>query len=316
MKTNTQVSDILAIFAARESTKTAAAKLNAATGHIEAIARLPGLTPVNPSIVAAAQLARQVSDRAEADLAKRPKARREYAAKVIKIAEEIGLRAARIGGSYSGDTSHAVEWGDVASAYTVTERGEQYSRSCKYSKTDATHIVRLSATGVVELVENEALRAVSARDGLHLIRLAKDGAAVWVKTSGKQLTSEKGWIIGNGALCYHSTASREAAVKGYEKKLAIHNRQQAEAAERARAHRASPAGKAERRARLVARLCGGITATLADAQALGYCAPGIEQFQRAHGIGDTATLPQLIKSGNSSAARLALHIARKAKATA
>ena len=316
MKPNAQVSDILATLTARESAKTAAAKLNAATGHIEIISKLPGLTPVNPSIIAAAQLARQASDRAEASLAKRPKARREYAARVIKIAEEIGLRAARIGDSYSGDTSRYVTWHMEASAYTSTGQGEQYSRSCKYSKTDATHIVRLSAHGAVELVENEALRTASSRDGLHLISLAKDGAAVWVKTSGKQITSEKGWIIGTGALCYHSTASRDYAVKGYEKKLAIYNRQQAEAAERARAHRASPAGKAERRARLVARLCGGITATLADARALGYCTPGIEQFQRQHGIGDTATLPQLIKSGNSSAVRLALHVARKVKATA
>lgn len=316
MKTNAQTADILASLTAREAPKTAAAALSAATGHVEAITRKNALTPVDPSIIAAAQLARQAANRAEVDLAKRPKARRDYAARVIKIAEEIGLSAARIGGSYSGNTSHVVKWGDKATASTYTNRGAQYSRSCKYSKTDATHIVRLSASGAVELVENEALRTASARDGLHLISLASDGAAVWVRSSGKQITSESGWILGNGALCYHSTASREAAVKGYEKKLALHNRQQAEAAERARAHRASPEGKAERRARLVARLCGGITATLADARALGYCAPGIEQFQRAHGIGDTATLPQLIKSGNSSAVRLALHIARKAKVTA
>ena len=312
MKPDTQTSDILATLTARESAKTAAAKLNEATAHVKKISESPSLTPVNPSIIAAAQLARQEANRAEADLAKRPKARREYAARVIKIAEEIGLRAARIGGSYSGDTTHVVKWGDKATASTYTDQGEQYSRSCKYSKTDATHIVRLSAHGAVELVENEALRTASARDGLHLISLAPDGAAVWVKTSGKQLQSEAGWIIGNGAICYHSTASREAAVKGYEKKLTIHNRQQAEAAERARAHRArahraSPEGKAERRARLVARLCGGIAATLADARALGYCAPGIEQFQRTHGIGDTATLPQLIKSGNPAAQRLARH---------
>jgi hypothetical protein len=316
MKPNAQTADILATLTARESAKTAAAKLSAATSHIDIISRLPSLTPADPSIIAAAQLARQASDANAASLAKRPKARRDYAAKVIKIAEEIGLRAARIGGDYSGDVSHLVKWGDAPNAHTTISQGDRYSRSCKYSKNDATHVVTLAPSGVVELVENEALRTASARDGLHLISLMDDGAAVWAKVSGKQLTSESGWIIGNGAMCYHSTASRAAAVAGYDKKLAIHNRQQAEQAERARAHRASPAGKAERRARLVARLCGGITATLADARALGYCTPGIEQFQRTHGIGDTATLPQLVKSGNPAAQRLALHIARQSKATA
>jgi hypothetical protein len=52
-----------------------------------------------------------------------------------------------------------------------------------------------------------------------------------------------------------------------------------------------------RRARLVARLCDGIAATITDAKSLGYCEPGIRQFQARHGIGDVA---------------LALSIARKA----
>lgn len=69
--------------------------------------------------------------------------------------------------------------------------------------------------------------------------------------------------------------------------------------------------KAERRARLVARLCGNVRATIADARALGYCLPGIQAFQERHGIGDEATLPELVRTGDPSAVRLALSVARK-----
>lgn len=66
-------------------------------------------------------------------------------------------------------------------------------------------------------------------------------------------------------------------------------------------------------AALVARLCHGVTATLADARAMHYCEPGIRAFQERHGVGDTATLPELIRTGDPSAVRLALSIARKVR---
>jgi hypothetical protein len=52
---------------------------------------------------------------------------------------------------------------------------------------------------------------------------------------------------------------------------------------------------------------------IADAIALGFCRPGIEAFQSQHGIGDSAPLRALLASGNASAVRLALAVARKVR---
>lgn len=317
MKTQTRILDLVAHLAARATATTARTQRHALDTHTTLVLATDGPALLDPVIIARAHRARIAADAAAADLDKRPKARREQAKRAFEIAESLALLAAsRMGDSYSGETTHAVYWNAAnatAEAYTHTEQGDSYSgKARKYSKTDAHHIVRLDPAGVPTLVENEALCNASNRDGLPLISLKDDGAAVWIKSSGKQITAQAGWIIGNAAICYHSTKSREDAQKGYDKKHALHLQQQAEQAERARAYKASPAYKAERRARLIARLCGSLTATIEDARALGYCMPGIEQFQRSHGIGDTATLPQLIKSGNNSAVHLAMQIARKA----
>ena len=72
--------------------------------------------------------------------------------------------------------------------------------------------------------------------------------------------------------------------------------------------------KDERRARLIARLCN-VSATIADARAMGYCLPGIEAFQSQHHIGDAAPLRALLATGNPSAVRLALAVARKVRRT-
>jgi type II secretory pathway pseudopilin PulG len=319
MKTQTRILDILATLAARDTATTARIQRSGLDDHTTHILSLEGPPVLDPVIISRAHRARIAADAAAADLAKRPKNRRDQAAQAVTIAEAIALRAARRqGGSYSGDTTHAVRWNTdtshtTANAHTVTSSGEAYSgKARKYCKTDALHVVRLDPAGIPALVENEALRESSSRDGLPLISLKDDGSAVWLTSSGKQILSQAGWVIGNGTLCYHSTKSREDAQKGFDKKHALHLQQQAEQAERYRSFKASPAFKAERRARLIARLCGSLTATIADARALGYCTPGIESFQREHGVGDTATLPQLIKTGNHSAVSLALHLARKA----
>jgi hypothetical protein len=69
--------------------------------------------------------------------------------------------------------------------------------------------------------------------------------------------------------------------------------------------------KAARRAALIARLCNHAIATVDDAKALGYCQPGIEAFQTTHGIGNAASLPELVKTGNAAAVAFAISIARK-----
>ena len=55
------------------------------------------------------------------------------------------------GDRYSGDTAWYIRpcGRGGASASTATEYGDRYSKSCKYSKTDATHIIRLSLSDMV-----------------------------------------------------------------------------------------------------------------------------------------------------------------------
>lgn len=239
---------------------------------------------------------------AAAKVARLPRARRDAARRLVAQAEHLGLRAAGHGGSYSGETRRVVQWGDSAGAET--------SRRCTHNKTDAVHTVTLDPARVSLLIDSP-LANFYLCDNLPLIALDADGGAVWVRCKGHRITAESGWVIGDARGCYHSTESRADAVAGWTLKLAAMEAEKTrrEAAERAR--RASPEYKAERRTRLVARLCGGLTATLEDARALGFCTPGIEQFQRTHGIGNSAPLPVLARTGDPAAVRLALTVARK-----
>ena len=249
-----------------------------------------------------ARAARLAATAADASFAKLPPDRRARATTTLKMAWEIGKAAAQLGGEYSGDTGHHVNFSAKADARTDTQAGDRYSRSCKYSKTDATHIITLAPAGIPCLVESEALRLRSIADGLHLISLAPDGAAVWVRSVGKAIKAEAGWVAGNASVCYHSTKSAADAQAGFARKLSIMEREQ---------KLARAAGKIERRARLISRLCDGAVATIDDARALGYCLPGITAFQSAHKIGESATLPDLVRTGNGSAIALALSVARK-----
>lgn len=272
MKTQTTpVKDLLKLLAMRETETRAAAARADAQKALEAAIASP-LPLIDPVTLSRASAMRQACDAAKGAFARLPKPRRETAEHVAKTALEIGKKAAeRMGGSYSGDTSSRATFGEEACARTYTKSGEQYSRSCKYSKTDALHIVRLDPARVHGLVESARLRELSARDGLPLIALDEDGACVWVRSSGKQIASQSGWIVGDEHVCFHSTKSREDAVRGHTKKRKMLD---AEKTARELREKINTPGtpeyiahqKAERRARPVARLCGGITATIEDAR--------------------------------------------------
>jgi hypothetical protein len=294
-KPETTTKDIRATLAARNAAKEAQA---ARTSILSAFDSRADMFPH----IERATVTRNAAEETEAARMKIPAPRRALAASIIGTAERIGLVAARQGCDYSGETRHVVKWGDRATASTATSSGDQYSRSCTYKKTDAAHVVTLDPAGVALLCENETLRNLSACDGLHLIALYPDDSAVWVRQKGKAIVAESGWIVGNGQVCYHSTASREAAQKGFAKKYAAHL---------AELREIRKSRKEERRARLIARLCGNAKATIADARALGFCTPGIKAFQEQHGIGDEAPLPALVRTGNPAATRLALNLARK-----
>jgi hypothetical protein len=306
MKTTTKIADLEKYLAACKAAEQATAARDALDTQITASR--------DTAIAALDHYRLTLTEKAatESILHALPAERREKANVIRCTAEEIGKYAALVGADYSGTTRYLVRWTTAAtpSASTTTAKGDQYSSGCKYHKMDADHLVHLAPAWVPCLIESSDLRSLSALEGLPLIGMHEDGRAVWVKSGkGKKITSEIGWIANFGRTCYHSTKSREDAERGLQKKLAAERREwQADQQRRADALRHA---KDERRARLVARLCGSVTATLADAKALGFCTPGIESFQQRHGIGNSATLPQLVRTGNPSAVRLALAVARR-----
>lgn len=307
MKIQTKLNDLVTLIASNDATTKAQHDAERLTVACSVGSRESAISALDISLAS-----RGSASKALATFAKLPGARRDLATATKAKAETLGGRAVKFGGKYSGETARAVRWTafPFPKAETSTEKGHQYSRGCSYRKTDASHVVALSPEWAVLLAEREDVATLSERDGLPLIGWHADGRACWVKTKRGAITSETGWIAHFGATCYHSTTSQRAAEHGLAKKLASQRAFWASAAE-ARKNAAQYA-KDERRARLVARLCD-VDATIADARAMGYCLPGIEAFQSHHQIGDSAPLRALLASGNPSAVRLALAVARKVR---
>jgi hypothetical protein len=115
-----------------------------------------------------------------------PKARRE-AAKTLHDSTLTYARdiARRLGGSYSGATRIAAQWGEQATARTTTDTGGRYSRSCIYRKTDAKHLITLSADTAPYLMQSERIRIASAAEGLRLISLTPAGECALGAEQGK-----------------------------------------------------------------------------------------------------------------------------------
>lgn len=210
----------------------------------------------------------------------------------------------------SGTVEFIVEWTTAARPYaqTLSSVGEQYSRRCTYRKTDATHIVRLSHEWAAEW--NQVDADASMRDGITLVGLKADRQACWIAIKNRSLHVTQGWFVVNGANSYHSEVSLEHAQKGLAKKIAVWQKELKEREKRVL--EAKEFQKTQRRISLVARLCDGLKATIEDAKELGFCSAGIQQFQNRYGISDSATLPELVRTGDPSATRLAFHLARKA----
>ena len=307
MKIQTKISDLTTLLASIDATTKAAHDAERLTTSIATGCRESAISALDISLAS-----RGAATKAAALFAKVPLPRRDLARATKAKAESLGKVAAALGERYSGTTDYSAGWAVSPSASTYTDKGDQYSRGCTYRKTDASHVVRLSPEWSVLLTEREDVAALSARDGLPLIGWHADGRACWVKTKGKAITEEIGWIAQFGTVCYHSTKSQKAADQGLAKWMASERAFWARAAE-ARKNAAQWA-KDERRARLVARLCD-VSATIADARAMGYCLPGIEAFQSHHHIGDSAPLRALLSTGNPSAVRLALAVARKVRRT-
>lgn len=214
----------------------------------------------------------------------------------------------------SGKVEFVIRWTTASRPYTQTmsSSGEQYSRRCTYRKTDATHIVCLSPEWAAEWTQADA--DASMRDGIALVGLKADRQACWLTIKNRSLHLTEGWFVVDGPHSYHSTDSLEHAQRGLAKKIAAWQKGEARRAElRAESQqKVAEYKRAQRRMSLVARFCDGLKATIADAKELGFCDVGIQQFQNRYGISDSASLPELVKTGDPSATRLAFHLARKA----
>jgi hypothetical protein len=307
MKLQTKISDLTTLLASTDAATTAAHDAERLTAAIATGHRESAISALDISLAS-----RGEASKAAALFAKVPLPRRGLARVTMTKAERLGKAAAKSGDSYSGETDYAAKWAASPSASTYTAKGGRYSGRCTYQKTDASHVVRLSPEWAVLLTEREDVASLSARDGLPLIGWHADGRACWVRTKGKAITEEIGWIAHFGTVCYHSTKSQQSADQGLKIKLAaMRDEWAAQAVARANA---AQWAKDERRSRLIARLCD-VSATIADAREMGYCLPGIEAFQSQHHIGDSAPLRALLATGNAAAVRLALAVARKVRRT-
>jgi hypothetical protein len=232
------------------------------------------------------------------------RSRRDWAREIYGAAKARAHDAAeRLGGEYSGTWHKNVEWGDRTRAFSVTSRGDRYSSTCTFRKTDVVHTIILCAPDVARLdgkaPPDSELSAASSADGLPLLGVLEDGRYVWAARKGKRLALQEGWIAFRNGIAYHSLKSLKHAERGLARKLKALEEE-----------RLAKDPKTQRRLRLVALTCKNLKATVTDAEAMGYCVPGIRAFQNRHGIRDEASLAELVKTGNPQAVALALKLAK------
>lgn len=300
MKTKTKIEDLKKLIAL-EKAKDAEHRTKYELSGVVEVARLSG-SGIAADALQRAQDAHAVTSAAEQVFASLPRLRREQANAIRAAASTVAISAARVGKQYSGVTNYSVIWSDATDAKTVVESGTQYSRSCKFRMSDAHHKVYICPDDILHLVENQDAGWASKRDGIHLIGLREDGSAKWVKLSNKAIHMVSGWYVYRDGIGYHSTVSLEHCQKGLARKIKLSEQERIAAMRDA---------KSARRARLVARLCDGVLASVADAREMGFCEAGIQQFQSQFGIGDVASLPELVRTGDPSATALAFKIARR-----
>lgn len=202
-----------------------------------------------------------------------PLAKRNECVELHKWLIEYGTKIAKNGGDYSGKVSHLVHFSNVSGAGTVTGDGGKYSRSCQYSKTSADHNVTFNYDNAHILKQNEELVNMSARDYLYLIELVplKSGTfkATWVRTKGKQIVSEWGWVAKMGDIMYHSTTSEEHCMSALKRKFKI--------------------AKTQSREAVMSRIQNAETLKLADIRKItGWCQAGCKEWLARHMDGKTS----------------------------
>ena len=78
--------------------------------------------------------------------------------------------------------------------------------------------MQLCAEDVARLDGWRQIAQASAAEGLPIIGLMEDGRFVWVRSKGKAIVAENGWIGCHAGTIFHSKKSAEDAQAGAERK--------------------------------------------------------------------------------------------------
>lgn len=207
--------------------------------------------------------------------------------------------------SYSGDTTTTIHYG-APDASTATGYGEQYSRSCTYAKTDCSHHITVAPDWFTRV----HLRGLARVDGLLTLAAEPVDAegytvyrASWLRSKGKRLTAEHGYIaIGEHGAAHAKTESAAKSIltrRANEIRYTRHERKI-----RAALHEMRLNGYAQ------------IIVSIGDSIAAGNCRAGTEQFRDRHFPGrTTATIEEVlsVESMRGLAINACLRAIRRAK---
>ena len=210
--------------------------------------------------------------------------------------------------SYSGNTTATIHYGEPA-AETATSRGEQYSRSCTYVKTDCSHHITVAPDWFASV----HLRGISRVDGLLTLAAEPVDAegytvyrASWLRSKGKRLAAEHGFIAMEGHRVAHArTESGAKAILTRRANEIKYSRNEHKI--RTALHEMRLNGYAQ------------IIVSISDSIAAGNCLAGTEQFRDRHLPGrTTATIEEILSvdSMRGLAINACLRAIRRAKITA
>lgn len=240
--------------------------------------------------------ARNEVAKAEDAVRKIPLMRRSQTQAMLGLSLSQAHAACLLAKNLSGHCTSSTEFGPLKSDVR-TSRGAPYGGIKKWFKTDRHIKLTIDPEGI-PLLYDKAIQG--NHDGVVLVGAFPDGRVAWAQAYKSGIKVVHGYMARDTstAISYHSERSQEHADAGLAKKVQEWRD-------------ALPDPKRDRRLRLIARLCHDTKATLKDALSAGFCKPGIESFQARFGIKNTATLPELVKTGDPSAVMLALRLAAK-----
>lgn len=234
---------------------------------------------------------------------------------LFKVSLQVAQSVWAFSRDYSGKTERFLRWtSDPRKVGVTTEnwtsRTDFYPHpinNTKRPKWDGKHTLTLCPEGLIEIALRPDIAKASEKDGLPLLSLSKDGYGVWAKFGGgKKLTSEYGWVAFTQGYVGHNTISMELAQKTLRMRVDgrfLYKTRSLNGRKPAKAKSGRPLNAYAIAGRFIRRYPETII-RLVDARRLGYCVPGILQFQKRYEVGDNVPARRLLDTGNSKAQAL------------